>query len=65
MPNLLPEPQPIAVASRSDDCRGWNDGIQRPDDISFQITEVLEPGRNAYQDSRTAKARPEYSSRPG
>jgi hypothetical protein len=49
MRNVGHEPLHIASQSGSDDCRGWNDGIQRPDDINFQITEVFQSGRNPYQ----------------
>src|SRR3954468_19077091 len=49
MPNLLSMLQPIDRPRRSDDGRGWNDIVQRPDDISFQIYEIFEPGRNTYQ----------------
>jgi hypothetical protein len=31
-------------SGRSDGRRGWNDGIQRPDDISFKVNEVFESG---------------------
>src|SRR3954471_10084451 len=49
MPNLLSMPQPTDCPSRSDGGRGWNDTVQRSDDISFQINEIFEPGRNSYQ----------------
>src|SRR6476619_6047158 len=49
MPSLLSMLQPIDRPRTSDGGRGWNDAVQRPEDISFQVNEIFEPGRNSYK----------------
>ncbi len=61
MPNLLACAAAHFRPSRSDDRRGRNDSIQRLDDISFQVNEVFESGRNPYQ--ITARPRPDQRAR--